>query len=87
MSIRTLDITEATQPLADYAQDSSAGPIVVTVNGQPVAVVIGTENIDLETLSLTTNPQFLALIEKSRQRQKKEGGLSSQEMRQLLGLD
>ncbi len=72
MSVRALDITKATQPLAEYAQRISAGPVVVMVNGQPVAVVVPVENADLETISLSTNPQFLALIERSRARQKRE---------------
>ena len=39
------------------------------------------------TVSLSTNPQFLALIERSRARQESEGGISSDEMRWRLGLD
>jgi len=39
---------------------------------------------DLETVTLSTNPQFLALIERSRVRQKSEGGISSTEMRRRL---
>ncbi|GFP20502.1 hypothetical protein HKBW3S03_02005, partial [Candidatus Hakubella thermalkaliphila] len=43
-------------------------------------------NADMETVSLSTNPQFLALIERSRARQQAEGGISSEEMRRRLGL-
>ncbi len=39
-----------------------------------------------ETVSLSTNPKFLALIERSRQRHEQEGGLSSDEMRRRLGV-
>ena len=46
----------------------------------------GHENADLETVSLSTNPAFLALIERSRARHQAEGGLSSTEVRQRLGL-
>jgi len=51
-----------------------------------VAALVGVENMDLETASLSTNPQFLALIERSRARQEAEGGISSEEMRERLGL-
>ncbi len=44
------------------------------------------KNVDLETTPLSTNPQFLALIERSRARQKAKGGISSDEMRRRLGL-
>ena len=86
MSIRTLDIKQAVQPLAEYARQVDVGPIVVMTRGRPVAVVLAIENADLETISLSTNPQFLALIERSRVRHRREGGISSDEMRRRLGL-
>src|SRR5262249_14828796 len=39
---------------------------------------------DRETVTLSTSPQFLALIERSRSRQATEGGISSDEMRRRL---
>jgi len=86
MSIRTLEVTEATQPLADYAEHADEGPVIITRDGKPVAIVMAIENADLETISLSTNPDFIALIERSRARQKAEGGISSEEMRRRLGL-
>jgi uncharacterized protein (DUF433 family) len=44
------------------------------------------ENADMETISLSTNPKFLAIIERSQARQEAEGGISSDEMRRRLGL-
>jgi hypothetical protein len=35
-------------------------------------------------ISLSNNPQFLALIERSRERQKTKGGISTEEMRHRL---
>jgi antitoxin (DNA-binding transcriptional repressor) of toxin-antitoxin stability system len=60
-------------------------PLILTINGKPIAALIPLENVDLETVTLTTHPQFLALIERSRTRQKTEGGISSEEMRRRLG--
>jgi predicted aspartyl protease len=40
----------------------------------------------IESISLSTNPQFLALIERSRQRRASQGGMSSQEMRRRFEL-
>lgn len=39
-----------------------------------------------ETISLSTNPKFLRIIELSRKRQRKEGSISSDEMRRRLGI-
>lgn len=41
---------------------------------------------DLETVSLSQSPQFLAIIERSRIRYANEGGIPSAEMRQRLGI-
>jgi prevent-host-death family protein len=84
MSVRTLDITEATEPLAEYAQRVDEGPLVVTVDGRPIAVVVGLDDADLETVALSSNPEFLSIIERSRARYAREGGISSEEMRRLF---
>lgn len=84
--MKTVEMTEATAALAEYARQVGLEPIVVTVKGKPVAAIVAIENADLETVSLSTNPQFLALIERSRARQQAEGGISSEEMRRRLGL-
>jgi hypothetical protein len=41
---------------------------------------------DHETVSLSTSREFLVIIERSRSRVKKEGGISSEELRRRLGL-
>lgn len=82
----TLELNDATAPLADYARNIEQGPIVLIANGKPVAVLLAIEDVDLETASLGNNPRFLALIEQSRIRQKAEGGISSDEMRRRLRL-
>ncbi len=51
-----------------------------------MAALIALKNADLETVSLSTNPEFLAIIEESRARQQAKGGTSSKEMRRKLGL-
>ena len=84
--MKTLDIKRATAPLADYAQEVSREPVIVTMEGKPIAALVPIENADWETVRLSTHPQFLSLIERSRVRQKEEGGISSKEMRSRLGL-
>ena len=84
--MKTLELTEATAPLAEYARDVEREPIVLIVNGKPIAVLLAIEGVDLETMELSNNPKFLALIERSRKRHSEEGGISSDEMRRRLGL-
>jgi antitoxin (DNA-binding transcriptional repressor) of toxin-antitoxin stability system len=83
--MKTLEVAQATAPLADYARGVKNEPLILTINGKPVAALVPIENADLETVTLSTHPQFLALIERSRARQKTEGGMSSEEMRRRLG--
>lgn len=82
MTTRTVELTDATQSLADYAQQVDEGAIIVTINGRPIAAVVALPNTDAETLALSQNPHFLAIIERSRTRQRQEGGLTSAQMRQ-----
>jgi len=85
--MKIIELTEATETLATYASAVAQEPVIITVAGQPIAALMAIENADLETVSLSTNPAFLALIERSRARHQAEGGLSSTEVRQRLGLN
>jgi len=82
--VKTLDITKATAPLSDYARKIRKNPVILTQNGRPIAALISLENADAETIRLSNNKQFVALMEKSRARHKAEGGISSAEMRRRL---
>jgi prevent-host-death family protein len=84
--MKVIEQAEAKAALADYTVDIAQEPVIVTVNGKPVAALVAIENADLETVSLSTNPAFLALIERSRTRHRTEGGLSGAEVRRRLGL-
>ena len=81
--------------LAEFDQViESEETVTLTIEGKPVAVLqplvplvlIGGEEVDLEAVTLSIQPQFLALIERSRRRHKVEGGISSAEMRRRLGI-
>jgi prevent-host-death family protein len=84
--MRVIEKREATAPLADYTTGVKKEPVVVTRKGKPIAALVSIENADLETVSLSTNRKFLELIERSRARQRAEGGISSAEIRRKLGL-
>jgi antitoxin (DNA-binding transcriptional repressor) of toxin-antitoxin stability system len=79
--MKVIEREKATEPLAAYAAEVGNGPVVVTDQGKPVAVLVPIENADLETVALSTNRQFMKLIERSRARVRAKGGISSAEMR------
>jgi len=84
--MKTLEIDQATEPLAQYARRVAKTPVLLTVHGKPFAALVSVANADAETATLSTNDRFLALIERSRARHKAEGGASTAEMRKRLGL-
>ena len=84
--MRTVEITEATGSLSEYAREARKGTLVVTRRGKPVAAVVPVEGMDLESLSLSTNPDFIALIGRSRASYRATGGLSLEQVRQKYGI-
>lgn len=81
MKVNKVEVNEASGSLSEYVPENGTEPLIITRNGRPVAALVPVENADLETVSLSTNPQFLALIERSRARRRREGGVASEEMR------
>jgi antitoxin (DNA-binding transcriptional repressor) of toxin-antitoxin stability system len=79
--MKIIERQNATEPLAAYTAEVGNGPVVITEQGKPVAVLIPIENADLETVALGTNRRFIELIERSRVRVRAEGEISSEQMR------
>jgi antitoxin (DNA-binding transcriptional repressor) of toxin-antitoxin stability system len=84
--MKTIAVEKATLPLAKYARQAKRETMVLTAKGKPVAALVPIPNADLETMALRNDPRFLAIIERSRARQRAEGGISGEEMRRRLGL-
>jgi antitoxin (DNA-binding transcriptional repressor) of toxin-antitoxin stability system len=82
--MKVVEKVDATGTLAEYAENMESGPVIVTDHGCPVAALVPIENADLETVTLSTNQQFLNLIERSRARVAQEGAISSADMRRRL---
>jgi prevent-host-death family protein len=52
-----------------YVKDSARGPVVVTRNGKPVAVLLAVNNEDeLERLLMAHSPRLQALLQAAQQR-------------------
>jgi antitoxin (DNA-binding transcriptional repressor) of toxin-antitoxin stability system len=83
--MKTVEMADARESLATYAARTEDFPVIVTDQGRPIAALLALENTDAETASLSSNPQFIALIERSRKHQAECGGIPSQEMRRRLG--
>ena len=82
--MKTVEVTTAKSSLGEYAENAKKEPVIVTMEGKPIAVLVRIRNADLETVSLSNNPQFLDLIQRSRTRHKSEAGIPAEEMRHRL---
>ena len=83
--MKSLEMAKATDSLAEYARKVGKEPMILTDKGRPVAALVPITNADHETVTLSADPTFLALIERSRTRLKEEGGITSADMRKRLG--
>jgi antitoxin (DNA-binding transcriptional repressor) of toxin-antitoxin stability system len=81
-----VEFKNASGPLSDYAEKARKDPVIIIKRGKPFAAVVPIRNADEETVTLSTNRKFLKIIERSRARVKKEGGIPSGELRRRLGL-
>jgi antitoxin (DNA-binding transcriptional repressor) of toxin-antitoxin stability system len=83
--VRKVELHEATDSLAEYVRRIEEEPVIIVHKGVALAALIPLDNVDYETVQLSTNPKFIELLERSRARFRKEGGISSAEMRRKFG--
>lgn len=82
--MRKVELAEATDPLSEYAKRAAKETVVVTRWGKPVAAVVPIDVDDWEDLVVSTHPDFIAIIERSRAPYEVEGGISTDAMRRRL---
>jgi antitoxin (DNA-binding transcriptional repressor) of toxin-antitoxin stability system len=82
-----IEFKKACGSLSEYAENARKDPIIVIKGGKPFAAVIPIRNADEETIALSTSRKFVAIIERSRNRVKKQGAISASELRRRLGLE
>lgn len=58
--------------------------IILTVDGELAAVLVPIRDADMETVSLSLNPNFIAMLQEARARVKTEGGISIEQLKQEL---
>jgi len=85
--MRTVELEEATAPLAEYARRARREGVVVTLRGRPLATVQAVpEHADWESLAIGMHPKFLEIMEQSRRAHREQGGISPDEMRRHFGI-
>lgn len=75
--MKIASVADVKARLSAYVKESQAGPVIVTRNGKPVAVLLAvTDEDELERLVLAYSPKFRALLNKSRRQIGETGGIS-----------
>ena len=64
--MKTIKLSEASRPLAEYAADLRDEIVVLTERNRPVAAIVPLKKTDRESLALSAHPGFLNIIERSR---------------------
>src|SRR5438128_11817308 len=77
--MKIASVAEVKAQFSAFLKASEDGPVVVTRNGRPVAVIVGVQDEDeIERLLMAYSPQLRAILEHSRQ-QFREGQCLSEE--------
>ncbi len=84
--MKTIELSEATKPLSDYAEALDDDIIVLTADKKPIAALVSLKHMDRGSVALSTNPEFMAIMEAAREEFRAGRKLSLEEMkRDLLG--
>jgi prevent-host-death family protein len=78
--MRIASVADVKAKLSAFLKESASGPIVVTRNGKPVAVLLGVrDEEEIEGLLLSYSPRLRAILDKSRAQIKDGNRLSHDE--------
>jgi prevent-host-death family protein len=77
--MKIASVAEIKSQFSAFLKASEAGPVVVTRNGRPVAVIVGVQDEDeIERLLMAYSPKLQAILEASR-KQIREGDVLTHE--------
>ena len=82
--MKTVDVNEASKSLSDYTYELNDQIIVVTSNHEPIAALVSLKHVDKESLALSTNPDFMELIQSARDEIQAGYMFSLEEMKQSV---
>ena len=79
--MKTIELSQATRPLAEYAGDLDTEGIVLTAEDEPVAALVSLKGLDRESVALSTSPAFLEVIAGARREIRRGETVSLDEMK------
>lgn len=82
--MKTIEISMASKPLSDYANELDDEILVLTADERPIAALVSLKKIDRESVSLSTSAEFMEIIDKAREEFNAGKKLSFDEMKQAV---
>ncbi|MBI3797312.1 MAG: hypothetical protein HY268_10155 [Deltaproteobacteria bacterium] len=64
--MKAIPLPKELQPFVEVAEAGGEEPLVFTEKKRPVAMLVSLRKVDRESLALSTNPEFLRIIEMAR---------------------
>lgn len=81
-----VELQDATDSLSEYTRKARKGPVLVTRHGKPVALLRALTEDEWENFAVSTDPGFVAMIERSRARHKPGTGIPLAEVMRKHGV-
>ncbi len=82
--MRTVELTEASAHLAEYARSAEQEPLILMSENKPIAALVSLQNVDDESLALSTNPEFLQIVQAARGEVSRGEVISLEDMKREL---
>jgi antitoxin (DNA-binding transcriptional repressor) of toxin-antitoxin stability system len=83
--MKAIEISEVAA-LAEHVKPGCSEPVLLTDHGRVVATIVPADEDDAQSMLLSINPKFGAILERSGRRLILEGGLFTDEVRERLGI-
>jgi hypothetical protein len=85
--MKTIEVKKVPKSLSDYVNNLGNDILILTSDKQPIAALVSLKGVDLESFSLSTNSDFLEIIEQARKEIKSGQKLSLEEMKREVFQD
>ncbi len=82
--MKIINIDTAVKPLSEYANEIDKEILILESKNIPVAAIVSLKNENLESLALSANPDFMDIIQNSRNELKKGNKISFEEMEDAI---
>ncbi|RMI26807.1 MAG: type II toxin-antitoxin system Phd/YefM family antitoxin [Calditrichaeota bacterium] len=82
--MKVVEMSQVKESFQEYFGSLPDDFLVITKKGRPVAVILPMSKIDSETLLLSIDPDFLAIIEKARKEFEEGKSLSMEQMKEEI---